>query len=69
MSGHENKVQCCKEQYCIGSWNISPMNQAKFEMVKEGMARENINILGISDIKWTGMSEFNSGGHCIYYCG
>ena len=69
MSGRENKVQCCKEQYCIGSWNIRSMNQDKLEMGKEGIVRENINTLGISHVKWTGMSEFNSDGHYIYYRG
>ena len=67
MSGSENKVQCSKEQYCIGSWNIRSMNQDKLEMVKEGMARQNINTLGVSDVKWTGMSEFDSDRHIHYH--
>ena len=63
------KVQCCKEQYCIGTWNVRSMNQGKLEVVKQKMARVNINILGIRELKWTGMGEFNSDGHYIYYCG
>ena len=69
MSGGESKVQCCKEQYCIGTWNIRSMNQGKLEMVKQEMARVHINIFGISELKWMGMGDFNSGDHCIYYCG
>ena len=49
-----SKVQCCKEQYCIGTWNVRPMNQDKLKMFKQEMARANINILGISGLKWTG---------------
>ena len=64
----EGKVQCCKEQYCIGTWNVRPMNQGKLEVVKQEMARVNINILGIRELKWTGMGEFNSDDHYIYYC-
>ena len=63
------KVWCCKEQYCIGTWNIRPMNQGKLEVVKQEAVRVNIDILGISELKWTGMGEFNSYDHCIYYCG
>ena len=63
-----SKVQCYKEQYCIGTWNVTSMNQGKLEEVKQGMARVNINILGISKLKWTGMGEFNSDDHYIYYC-
>ena len=63
------KVQCCKEQYCIGTWNVRSMNQGKFDLVKQEMARVNINILGISELKWMGMAEFNSDDHYIYYCG
>ena len=55
-----SKVRCCKEQYCIGTWNFRPMNQCKLVMVKQVMARENTDILGISELKWTGMWEFNS---------
>ena len=67
--GNGSKVQCCKEQYYIGTWNVSFMDQAKSEVVKQEMARLNIDILGISDLKWTGMGEFNSDDHYIYYCG
>ena len=63
------KVTCCKEQYCIGTWNVRTMNQVKLEVVKQEMARMNINILGISELKLTGMSDFNSDDHYIYYCG
>ena len=58
-----------KEQYCIGTWNVRSMNQGKLEVVKQEMARVNVNILGISELKWTGMGEFNSDDHYIYYCG
>ena len=58
-----------KEQYCIGTWNVRYMNQGKLEVVKQEMARVNINILAISELKWTGMCEFNSDDHYIYYCG
>ena len=68
-TGDGNKVQCCKEQYCIGTWNVRSMNQGKLEAVKQEMARVNVNILGISELKWTGMGEFNSDDHYIYYCG
>ena len=64
-----SKVRCCKEQYCIGTWNVRSMNQGKLEVVKQEMARVNINILGISKLKWTGMGEFNSDDHYIYYSG
>ena len=60
---------CCKEQYCIGTWNVRSMNQGKLEVVKQEMARVNIDILGISELKWTGMGEFNSDDHYIFYCG
>ena len=53
----------------IGTWNVRSMNQGKLEVVKQEMARVNIDILGISELKWTGMGEFNSDDHCIYYCG
>ena len=68
-TGDRSKVQCCKEQYCIGTWNVRCMNQGKLEVVKQEMARVNVNILEISELKWTGMGEFNSGDHYIYYCG
>ena len=67
--GDGTKVQCCKEQYCIGTWNVRSMNQGKLEVVKQVMARVNINSLGISELKWTGMGECNSDDHYIYYCG
>ena len=59
MTGDGSKVRCCKEQYCIGTWNVISMNQGKVEVVKQEMARVNIDILGISELKWTGMGEFN----------
>ena len=68
-TGDGCRVQCCKEQYCIGPWNVRSMNQGKLEVVKQEMARENVNILGISELRWTGMGEFNSDDHYIYYCG
>ena len=69
VSGGESKVQCCKEQYCIGTLNVRSMNQGKLEVVKQEMARVNINLLGISELKWTRMGKFNSDDHYIYYCG
>ena len=69
VTGNRRKVGCYKEQYCIGTWNVRSMNQGKLEVVKQEMARVNIDILGISELKWTGMGEFNSDGHYIYYCG
>ena len=69
VSGDESKIQCCKEQHCIGTWNVRSMNQGKLDVVKQEMARININILGISELKWTGMGRFNSDDHYIYYCG
>ena len=68
-TGNRSKVQCCKEQYCIGTWNVRSMNQDKLEVVKQKMARVNIDILGISELKWTGMGEFNLDDHYVYYCG
>ena len=65
----EVKVWCCKEQYCIGTWNVRSMNQGNLEVVKQEMARVNIDILGIRELKWTGMVEFNSDDHYIYYYG
>ena len=64
-----SKVQCCKEQYCIATWNVRSMNQGKLEVVKQEMTRVNSDILGISKLRWTGMGEFNSDDHYIYYCG
>ena len=69
VTGDGSKVRCHKEQYCIGTWNVRSMNQDKLEVVKQETARVNIDILGISERKWTGMGEFNSDDHYIYYCG
>ena len=69
VTGNGSKVQCCKEQYCIGTWNDRFMNQGKLKVLQLEMARVNIDILGISELKWTGMSKFNSDNHYIYYCG
>ena len=68
-TGDISKVRCCKEQYCIGICNVRSMNQGKLEVVKQEMARVNVNILGISELKWTVMGEFNSDDHYIYSCG
>ena len=68
-TGDGSRVQCCKEQYCIGTWNVRSMNQGKLEVVKQEMTRVNIDILGISELRWTGMGDFNSDDHYIYYCG
>ena len=69
VTGDRSKVRCYKEQYCIGTWNVRFMNQGKLELVKQEMTRVNVDILGISELKWTGMGEFNSDDHSIYYCG
>ena len=69
VSGDGNKTQRYKEQYCIGTWNVRSMNQGELEVVKQEMTRVNIDILGISELRWTGMAEFNSDDHYIYYCG
>ena len=69
VTGDRSKVRFFKEQYCIGTWNVRSVNQGKFEVVQQKMARENVDILGISELKWTGMGEFNSDDHYIYYCG
>ena len=69
VTGDRSKVQCCKEQYCIGTWNVRSTNQDKLEVIKQEMARVNINILGIGEPKWTGMGEFNSDDHYISYRG
>ena len=68
VTGDGSKVRCCKEQYCIGTWNIRSMNQGKLELVKQVTARVSVDILGISELKWTGTGEFNSDDHYIY-CG
>ena len=54
VTGDGSKVQCCEEQYCIGTWNVRSMNQGKLKVVKQEMARVNADILGISELKWTG---------------
>ena len=59
-TGDRSNIPCCKEQYCIGTWNARSMNQSKLEVVKQEMARVNIDILGISELKWTGMGEFKT---------
>ena len=69
VTGDRSKVWCCKEQYFTGTWNVRSTNQGELEVVKQEMARVNVDILGISKLKWTGMGEFNSNDHCIYYCG
>ena len=69
VTGDRSKVRCCKEQYYIETWNVRSMNQGKLEVLKQEMARLNIDILGISELKWTAMGEFNSDDHYIYYCG
>ena len=68
VTGNGSKFRCWKEQHCNGTWNVRSMNQGKLEVVKQEMARVNINILGISKLKWTSMGEFNSDDHYIYYC-
>ena len=68
VTGDGSKVRYCKEQYYIGTWNIGSMNQGKLEVVKQEMARVSIDILGICELKWTGMGEFNSDDHYIYCC-
>ena len=69
VTGDRSKVRCCKEQYCIGTWNVRSRNQGKLEVVKQEMARVKVDILGISELRWPGMGEFNSDDHYIYYCG
>ena len=69
VTGNRSKVRCCEQQYCIGTWNVRSMNQGKLGMVTQEMARVNVDILGISELRWTGMGDFNSEHHYIYYCG
>ena len=69
VTGDGSKVRYCKEQYRIGTWNVRSMNQGKLEVVKQEMARVSVDILGISELKWNGMGEFNSDDHYIYFCG
>ena len=68
VSADESKIQCCKEQYCIGTWNVRSMNQGKLDVVKQEMVGINIDILGISELKLTGMGKFSSDDHYNYYC-
>ena len=68
-TGDRSKVRCCKEQYCIGTWNVKSMNQGKLEVVTQEMTRVNIDIQGINKLRWTRIGEFNSDDHYIYYCG
>ena len=63
VTGDGSEVWCCKEQYCVGTWNVRSMNQGILDVVKQEMARVNTDILGISELKWTGMGEFNSDDH------
>ena len=69
VTGDGSKVQCSEDQCCTGTWNVRSVNQGKLQVVKQEMARVNNDILGISERKWTIMSEFNSNDHYIYYCG
>ena len=69
VTGDRSQVQCCKEQYFIVTWNIRLMNQGKLEVIKQEMGTVNVDILGIRELNWTGMGEFNSDDHYIYYCG
>ena len=69
VSGGESKSWCCKEQYCIGTWNVRSLNQGKSDVVKQEMARMSMDILAISELKWMGMDEFNSDDYYVYYCG
>ena len=69
VTGDGSRVRCCKEQYCIGTWNVRSMNQGKLEVVKQEMARVNIETLELSKLKWTGMDEFNSDDHYMYCYG
>ena len=69
VTGDGSNVRCYKEQYCIGTWKVRSLSRGILEVVNQEMARVNINILGISELKWTGMGEYNSDDHYIYYCG
>ena len=68
-TGDGSRARSCEEQYCIGTWNVRSTNQGKLEVVKQEITRVNIDILGISELRWTGMGEFNSDDHYIYYSG
>ena len=65
-TGDRSKIRCCKEQYCIGTWNVRSMNKGKLEVVKQEMTIVNTDIRRISELRWTGMGEFNSDDHYIY---
>ena len=67
VTGYGSKVRCCKEQCCISTRNVRSMNQDKLEVVTEEMARVNINILGISELTWTGVGEFNPDDHLLLW--
>ena len=69
VTGDRSKLQCCKKQYCIGTWNVRSMNQHKLVVAKQEIARVNVDFIEISELKWTGMGEFNSDDHYMYYCG
>ena len=69
VTGDGSSVQCYEEQYCIGTWNVRSMDRGRLPVIKQKMASMNINILGTSELVWTGMGEFNSHDHYIYYCG
>ena len=69
VTGDRSNVQWCKEQYCLGTWNVRSMNEGKLEMVKQEMATVNVDILGITELKWNGMGKSDSDDHYIYYCG
>ena len=69
VTGNGSKIQCCEEKYCIGTWNVRSMNQGELEVVKQETARVNIDILGLSELKWSRMGELNSDNHYTYYCG
>ena len=69
MTNDGSKVRCCKEQYSIGTWNVRSMKQSKLEVVKQDISRVNIDILGIRELRWRRMGEFNSDDHYIYYWG
>ena len=68
VTGDGSEVRCCKEQHYIGTWNVRSMNQGKLEVIKQEMISVNMGIIGISELKWTGMGEFSSDDHYIYYC-
>ena len=68
VTGDGSKAQCCKGQYCIGTWNVRSMNEDKLEVVKQEMARVIIDISGTSELQWTGKGEVNSVDHCIHDC-